>query len=425
MGNEQKESRLLTSIQQAENDPGNTPDATPDGDADTLLNEYVSKLTAAGGALAEAEHREYKTCFALGDIEVPEGITCCVYAQGGIGKSGVLRSELWRQGVDTIYISAEESRERVRGIMGVYFPDGNATEYTEPYSPENSPFYLNCREPMGRLIDALPKLIEGCIQEPGSGAQVKAQVVVIDPLSAFLHGKLAGIELNRAEVDNGVAGVMMAKLNEIATKHNCTIVFTHHVNKASGASGDIRTAARGSSALLDNARMGIVMYDYGSYYEAKKSKEGYASALRKTDNHTAHCHAACEEITEEVSNKGLIKNADKDGGCERVHGVIVAEAVKNNYGGTGYMGYFLKITHRVRGLVSQSDGLDFRLVPRGYKGLTRSDINKIYYDCFKEGKTPGWVDKQAEIEPPPRPDDTEGESPNDSQLTMGVEEIIY
>lgn len=76
---------------------------------------------------------------------------------------------------------------------------------------------------------------------------IGARLIVFDTLSR-IH------QLD--ENNNGQASIIVGCLEEIAAETGASVLFLHHVSKAStmGGMADLQQAARGSSALIDNAR---------------------------------------------------------------------------------------------------------------------------------------------------------------------------
>ncbi len=119
--------------------------------------------------------------------------------------------------------------------------------------------------------------------------EVKAQgarFVVIDTYSRFLAG--------HSEQDNAVASTIVSIVEQLCNETNASALVIHHTNKASqfgGAQGE-QGAARGASALTDNARFQLNMWTmpaaeaekYGLTDEERKS---YVFAEATKANHMA------------------------------------------------------------------------------------------------------------------------------------------
>ena len=73
-----------------------------------------------------------------------------------------------------------------------------------------------------------------------------ARLLVLDTLS-----RIHALDEN----DNGEMARLLSQLEHIAAQTGCAVLFLHHVSKASARErGDEQQAARGASALVDNAR---------------------------------------------------------------------------------------------------------------------------------------------------------------------------
>jgi len=89
----------------------------------------------------------------------------------------------------------------------------------------------------GRRLDVMAALCAG------------ARLVILDTISRF-H--------TLAENDNGDMPRLIAELEHLATATGAAVLYLHHVDKSSPRNGmaDQQQAARGASALVDNARWG-------------------------------------------------------------------------------------------------------------------------------------------------------------------------
>ena len=118
---------------------------------------------------------------------------------------------------------------------------------------------------------------------------------------------------------------MLRIFNGITAKTGKTIIYTHHEAKSSS---DIRTAARGSSALVDNARMGISLNRLSERYRTphKATKNRY----EEQEDHMANVRMFQKSLRRELNGTGhgQFKNQD-------IVGVIEMTCHKNNYGNVG------------------------------------------------------------------------------------------
>jgi hypothetical protein len=118
--------------------------------------------------------------------------------------------------------------------------------------PEPTPFWHTLR---GQLLE-----IAG---EPGGLA-----LVVIDPLSIF-----GGVNLDN---DNQAGALLMALFGMLATETGATVMAVHHFSKTMTPEslGEARKAIRGASALVDNARWAVAVWE-----PAEKVANGVLAAL--------------------------------------------------------------------------------------------------------------------------------------------------
>jgi hypothetical protein len=150
---------------------------------------------------------------------------------------------------------------------------------------------------------------------------------VIDPLSSFCTGEKWG----RVETENGVASELLRIFNGITATTGKTIIYTHHEAKSSN---DIRTAARGSSALVDNARMGIsinrLSERYRKPHSAKKTK------YEEQETHMSNVKSFQRALARQLSKRpqSVFRN-------QEMIGVIEMVCHKNNYGNVGDVAQFI------------------------------------------------------------------------------------
>lgn len=80
------------------------------------------------------------------------------------------------------------------------------------------------------------------------------KLVVLDPLSSFV-----GADVN----DNTVGAALMAMLAELAATTGAVVILVHHLGKSivPTSLSDARTAIRGASALVDNGRWSLVLWE--------------------------------------------------------------------------------------------------------------------------------------------------------------------
>ncbi|WP_243254703.1 helicase RepA family protein [Sulfitobacter indolifex] len=117
--------------------------------------------------------------------------------------------------------------------------------------------------------------------------RVKAQgarLVVVDTYSRFLAG--------HSESDNAIASTLVSILEQLCSEANCAVLVIHHTNKASQFSGEQgnQGAARGASALTDNARYQLNMWtmpqaDAERYGVDDEERKRYVFAEATKANH--------------------------------------------------------------------------------------------------------------------------------------------
>ena len=85
------------------------------------------------------------------------------------------------------------------------------------------------------------------------------KLIILDPLSSFVAANL--------DSDNMAGAALMALLGSLAAETGATVMVLHHFSKGAGAKvsnlGDARSAIRGASSLVDNARWALAMWEVG------------------------------------------------------------------------------------------------------------------------------------------------------------------
>jgi len=111
-----------------------------------------------------------------------------------------------------------------------------------------------------------------------------ARLVIIDTYSRFLAG--------HSEQDNAVASTIVSILEQMCHETNAAVLVIHHTNKASQFSGEQgnQGAARGASALTDNARFQLNMWtmpadDATKYGVPDDERKTYVFAEATKANH--------------------------------------------------------------------------------------------------------------------------------------------
>lgn len=157
------------------------------------------------------------------------------------------------------YLALEDTLDvfwhRIHGIAGYLRKRNNETDFKairdaagnlhihELYGRGYRPIEGDDLQPSAHLRQTIDK-----VKEQG------ARLVIVDTYSRFLAG--------HSEQDNAVASTIVAALEQLCQEANCAVLVLHHTNKGSqlgGGQGE-QGAARGASALTDNARYQMNMW---------------------------------------------------------------------------------------------------------------------------------------------------------------------
>lgn len=113
-----------------------------------------------------------------------------------------------------------------------------------------------------------------------------ARLVIIDTYSRFLAG--------HSESDNAIASTIVSIVEQLCKATGAAVLILHHTNKASQFSGEQgnQGAARGASALTDNARYQMNMWtmtplDADRYGVLEEDRRGFVFAEATKANHMA------------------------------------------------------------------------------------------------------------------------------------------
>jgi archaellum biogenesis ATPase FlaH len=282
----------------------------------------------------ECEPIALETILKVGYIQIPKGITCCVHAPGGAGKSVLMQRVIMASGLHACYISGEDSA----GIMASMLQP-----YKTFYSANNADFVHFDNQNIDGVLDFL--------------RTSEYELYVIDPLSSFCTGDKWG----RVETENGVASELLRIFNGITAKTGKTIIYTHHEAKSSN---DIRTAARGSSALVDNARMGISLNRISERYRPahKTNKNRY----EEQEDHMRNVKTFQRSLFRYLQQHNRREFANQE-----IVGVIEMTCHKNNYGNVGDKAEFI--------LTSAVGKQGLNVVPAGMFGM---DIRSAIGESF-------------------------------------------
>ena len=160
------------------------------------------------------------------------------------------------------YLSGEDPADVIAGrvhAIGTYMPDADARARTAE----------NLR--IAPLVGYGARIDEGAWRAWIEKEATDARLVIIDTLRRF-HGA--------DENDGGEMAALLAHLEHICRASNASIVFLHHVSKASalnGAAGE-QQASRGSSVLTDNVRW---QSNLSTMSEKEAKAAGVADDLRR------------------------------------------------------------------------------------------------------------------------------------------------
>ena len=240
----------------------------------------------------------------IGYIEIPKAITCCIHAPGGAGKSILMQRVIMASGIKACYISGEDSPGLMANMLH---------PYKKYYSNNNSDFVHFDNQDISGVLEFIE--------------HSEYELYVIDPLSSFCTGEKWG----RVETENGVASELLRIMNGITAKTRKTIIYTHHEAKSTN---DIRTAARGSSALVDNARMGISINRLSERYRKPHSTK--KTKYEEQEIHTSNVKSFQRALGRQLRNQpqSVFKNQD-------MVGVVEMVCHKNNYGNVGDIAQFI------------------------------------------------------------------------------------
>lgn len=155
-----------------------------------------------------------------------------------------------------VFVTAEDGRGSVHRRLRALDPDGERQAnrahplYLVPLPDAGGPFPIVVDE-RGRamLTDQFMALRDQLRAIPDLA------LVVLDPLQCFVHADV--------NADPQAAAVVMAALNMLAAETGASVLATHHVRKEKEAprnSQEARHLIRGTSALVDQSRVAIVLW---------------------------------------------------------------------------------------------------------------------------------------------------------------------
>jgi hypothetical protein len=161
-------------------------------------------------------------------------------------------------------ISSGATRNRVKGdgrkLLVVPMPSAGgvrAIMTSNAQGPQLTPFWHKLR---AQLL-AVPDL----------------KLIILDPLSSFVAANL--------DNDNMAGAALMGLLGNLAAETGATIMMLHHFNKGGSTKitslGDARSAIRGASSLVDNARWALAMWEADEEEAANTLKTLGRHSLRR------------------------------------------------------------------------------------------------------------------------------------------------
>lgn len=340
---EQKEKdreALLEEIRLEMDTVSSNPEQFKKLDIEQFVDKWQRKVKPAAPipkivSFLDCEPEERKIILTVGYIHVPKGVTCCVHAQGGTGKSLLMQRIIMASGVRACYISGEDSAGRMASLL---------QPYKRMYSSNNADFVHFDNQNMDGVIEFI--------------STSDYELYVIDPLSSFCTGD----KWSRVETENGVAAELLRIFNGITAKMGKTIIYTHHEAKSTG---DIRTAARGSSALVDNARMGISINRLSERF--RKPHSSRSNKYEEQEEHMRSVRLFQRELHAQLKETGHIQFRNQE-----MIGVIEMICHKNNYGKVGDKADFIFTANIGRSGLNVVPASDYQIE-------IRTAINESFY----------------------------------------------
>ena len=155
-----------------------------------------------------------------------------------------------------VFITAEDSKNSVHRRLRALDPDG-AWQANRKYPlsivplPDAGGTFPIVVEERGKVVwtSQLNELVDRLL------AIKNLALVILDPLQCFVHADV--------NADPQAAAITMSLLNMLAAETGATVLATHHVRKekeAPKSAQEARHLIRGSSALVDQSRVAIVLW---------------------------------------------------------------------------------------------------------------------------------------------------------------------
>lgn len=201
------------------------------------------------------------------------GTVGVVVSPGGVGKSMLMLESALSVGMGedvggiwgeaphrgrVVYLAGEDPREVLERRLHAlgFLLNTDAQEYAAAEMVEVLPAYglgitVANNSPVGIVPSrAWETLEQHLIDNP-------ARLLILDTLNRLLGGI--------SENDSGAMGAVLSIIEQTCRKVGCAVIIVHHANKASMSSGTgtEQHAARGSSAITDNARWQVNLTTMG------------------------------------------------------------------------------------------------------------------------------------------------------------------
>jgi len=154
------------------------------------------------------------------------------------------------------FLTAEDGRGSVHRRLRALDPDGQRQAKREhplfivPLPDSGGPFPIVAEEKGKAVMTPAFAALRDQLR-----AIPDLALVVLDPLQCFVHADV--------NADPQAAAITMAALNMLAAETSATVLATHHVRKEREApknAQEARHLIRGSSALVDQSRVAIVLW---------------------------------------------------------------------------------------------------------------------------------------------------------------------
>lgn len=191
------------------------------------------------------------------------GTVGVVVSPGGVGKSMLMLESALSIGIGedvggiwgeaphrgrVLYLAGEDPKEvleRRLHALGYMLRDGqddSAAEMVEILPAYGMGIKVADASPVGIVPSRSWEILEKYLTEN------PCRLLILDTLNRLLGGI--------SENDSGAMGAVLSIIEQTCRKTGCAVVIVHHANKASMSSGTgtEQHAARGSSAITDNAR---------------------------------------------------------------------------------------------------------------------------------------------------------------------------